>query len=218
MKKTFLTLSVLIFVIVVNGQDLKQDTAKKTYKNLIGIDVSGLVRYYNGYSFNSSTSPYMIIYKRICCQHAFRFGIGGTVSSNSYNQNDSVGSKSNSQSFNIGLGYEHYNYVAKKWGYYFGADAIGYYSRGFNQNDYSSTNNRKTTNSSFRYGASPLFGIVFKFNKRISLATETSYDLTFIQSKSEYKYTPNSSNDYTTKSKGFQTSYHSPSLLIRVLF
>jgi hypothetical protein len=98
-------------------------------------------------------------------------------------------------------------------------DLIGSYSGYDYQYQYSSNNTRKESTSIYRYGVSPLFGLMFRINKRISIATETCYDIAFNQTKREYTYSDNTYSNSTYKSTGLETQFHAPSsLIIRIQF
>lgn len=227
MKKIILTLSVIVISASIYGQELSQDTSKKDFRNVIGLNITGLLGQigfintydYYPYPYNYLSSPYMLTYKRIYKKNAIRFGIGGTVLNSNSKNNDTLNGKSKSNYLNIGLGCEHYGYISKKWTFYCGIDAIGSYFYNLYQYDYSSNSNRKETNTTYKYGVSPLFGLMFRFNKRISIATETCYDITYTQSEYEYSYTNSSYNNSHNKITGFETQYHAPStIVIRIQF
>jgi hypothetical protein len=231
MKKIIL-ICILIFLSFNNfGQELSQDTSKKDYKNVIGLDITGLINqmrsynyypiddyyypYYNYYYF----SNYILTYKRISKNNALRAGIGGNISNSDNTNNDTIKSNSSSNSINIGIGYERYGYIAKKWTFYYGFDLIGTYSTYKYQYDYNSGNNRKETSKTYSYGVSPLFGLMLRFNKRISIATETSFDVLYHQTIRETTYSSASYNKSKYESSGLYTQYHSPSnIILRIQF
>ena len=228
MKKIIFTLSAIIISVSIYGQELTQDTSKKEFNNVIGLNITGLlnqIRYYYPYDYNqypyyyNIPSQYIITYKRIYKKSAIRFGIGGMISNNSSTNNDTIDSDTKSGNINIGVGYEHYGYISKKWTFYYGIDIIGNYNYSDYQYEYSANTISKETSTTIQYGASPLFGLIFRFNKRISIATETSYDIMYTQTKRENSYSNNPNNKSNYKSTGVQTQFNAPTaFIIRIQF
>jgi hypothetical protein len=226
MKKNIITLVVIISTATASAQELMPDTSRKEFKNVIGLDITGLInqiRPYYAYdyypNYNYMYSPYIITYKRIYNKHALRAGIGGNISNYEGVANDTINSNSNYYNLTFGIGYEHYVYLAKKWTFYYGLDLIGSYQGYEYLYEYNSNSNRKETTTTYRYGASPLLGLIFRLNKRISLATETCYDILHSQSKTSTTYTNYPYNNSTFKSTGFETQFHAPfSLIVRIQF
>jgi hypothetical protein len=235
MKRIIFTFLVIILATGIYAQELSPDTSKKEFKNVIGLDITGLLTqifinnsydpyiyntYYYPYYYNRLyTSPYILTYRRIYKKHAYRLGIGGNIANSSYTENDTIhGNMYRRSSVNIGLGYEKYGYLTKRWSCYYGIDAICSYSSAYTRYRYSSSSNEEQTSSAFRYGVSPLFGVLFRFNNRISIATETSYD--FANSETNYE-SKNASSGSNSKSKNsaFETQFHTPStIILRIQF
>jgi hypothetical protein len=215
MKNSILTLLLLVFTTFAFGQITQPDTTKKEFKNIIELDATGLLQQF---LFTSGTgsgyyniTPYMISYKRIFNNNnAIRFGVGGTTSKDNSTTNDSIENSSKRTNFNVGIGVEHYAYLTKRWNFFFGIDAIANYS----ENEYVQDNTTGTTNTTkqinYGYGVSPLVGIQFKINSRISVSTETRYDIVFTQGDSKRTYIPDSSFDTKTKSNGIRTTFNAP--------
>lgn len=215
MKKSILTMTMVVFAAFAFGQITKPDSTKNEFKNIIEIDATGLL---HQFFFSSGTgggyyvvTPYMISYKRIFNNNnAIRFGVGGTTYSDNSTQNDTIESSQKRNSFNVGIGIEHYSYLTKRWNFFFGVDAIANYSENETVQGNSSTSTSTFTQVNYGYGVSPLVGIQFKINSRISISTETRYDIIYTQGNSKRNYTPDSSFDSKTKSNGIQTTFNAP--------
>lgn len=220
MKNHFLTLVVITVSTFAFGQETSQDTTKKEFKNIIGIDATNLVsRFFN---FGTSTpgfySPYMICYKRIFKNNALRIGIGGNFQTNKGNQNDTLHPTTKRNNMNFGIGLEHYCFLAKRWNFYFGADAIASYYYYDGVYPYSSSNYREQSSTNYKYGISPLVGLQFKINSRISISTETSYDIVYAYYKS-FDVQPTTIYNTHSKSSGIETSFNAPTAInFRILF
>ena len=227
MKRIILTFLVIIFTVSIYAQELAPDTSKKEFRNVIGLNITNLL-FQNGYintydyypyPYYYLSSPYMIIYKRIYRKSAIRLGIGWILSNYNNKNNDTLKSNSNNNTLNIGLGYERYGFISKRWTYFYGADAIGSYSHVKSHEYYSYRSNYDNNSTTFKYGISPLFGLMFRFNNRISISTETCYDLTYSQSKTD-SYSSSSTTPYSHSiSSGLQTAYHAPAtIMVRIQF
>jgi hypothetical protein len=213
MKKSILILSMVAFTSFVFGQITKPDSTKKEYKNIIELDATGLL---HQFFFTSGTGNgyygglYMISYKRVFKSSAIRFGIGGNIYDDNSTENDTIESSRASSSFNVGIGIEHYIYLTKRFNFFFGIDAVVNY----NKNEYvqgnSDNSTYRSTQLNYGYGVSPLVGIQFKLNNRMSVSTETNYSITYTKGESKTAWTPESSFDTETKSNGIQTSFSAP--------
>lgn len=214
MKKIILTLTVVALTTFAFGQVTTPDTTKKEFKNVIGIDATGLLRQF--FNFNTTSYfnyPYMIGYKRIFKSYAFRIGAGGNFSNTNITSNDTLPGKRTYSNFNFGIGLEHYSYLGKRWNFYFGADAIVKYSYNDYQSSWTASTSNRQTSTNYGYGVSPLLGLQFKINSRLSIATETSYDITYTTSKDSSTRTPSSVYDSHSKSTGLKTNFNAPTTI-----
>lgn len=220
MKKVFITSIVLLSLTVAHGQTTVPDSTKKEFKNIIAIDATRLLRQFFNFNANSYFStPYMISYKRICKNNAFRIGVGGNFYNNNGTTNDTLASKQTTNDFNVGIGFEHYCYLGTRWNFYFGADAIVNYRYNDYRFSWTASTAYRRTSTNYGYGVSPLLGLQFKINSRLSIATETSYDITYTTSKGSTTQTPPSSYDNHSKSTGIQTTFNAPTTInFRILF
>jgi len=220
MKKIILTLTAISLTCFLFGQTTTLDTTKKEYKNVVGLDATGLLRQF----FNLNTSsyysyPYIISYKRIFKNNALRVSAGGNFYNNNGSTNDTLVGKTTRNEFNAGVGFEHYSYISKRWNIYFGADAIVNYRNYDQQSSRTASTSYRYTQTTYGFGASPLLGIQFIINSRLSVATETSYDVTFTTATSSQTETPASIYDKKSKSTGIETQFHAPTgIIFRILF
>ncbi len=214
MKKTILTLVLIALTTFSFGQLTTPLTTKKEFKNVIGIDATGLLLQFFNLNTNSYFYyPYMISYKRIFKSNAFRFDVGGNFFNNSETTNDTIGDNRVRNDYNIGIGFEHYSYLSKKWNLFFGADVVLNYTYNDYKYNYTSTLSSRQTTKSFGYGVSPLLGLQFKINSRFSVSTETSYDIIFTSATDSRTQTPTSIYDENSKSDGLQTQFHAPTTI-----
>ncbi|MFL5765141.1 MAG: hypothetical protein ACJ77K_14455 [Bacteroidia bacterium] len=224
MKKiTFLIMAISCTSVCV-AQNTTPDTTKKDRRNVIGIDVTGLAQEFIGfnsypYGYPYYGSPYLLQYKRIFHVNALRVGFGGNASKDNGRQNDTLHSARSRTQFNIGIGFEHYSYLAKRWNLFCGIDAIMNYTNDFYESSRTATTSYSTENTNYGYGFSPLLGIQFRINSRMSVATETSFDVTWTRGKSTQREVPSTGYDKDGVGTGFQTQLHAPlGIVFRVMF
>ena len=220
MKKIILLLVVVVLTLSVSGQEIIKDTTQKkerrarhSYKNIIAIDATKLLSQFfnfNASNYNYFSSPYMITYRRVFKRNAIRLGVGGNVASSERILNDSLTSKSARNDYSIGLGFEHYNYLSQRWSYYYGVELTMFNSITSYRYPYSSLNYQESSTNSKGYGVAPLLGIVFRISKRMSVATETSYNLSYIQTTSRSRSVPWNPYDNKSVSKGLQSIFNPP--------
>ena len=198
------------------GQVTHADSTKRAYNNVITLDATGLLRQF--FSFSTGVyyyySPYLIGYKRIFKSNALRINLGGSYTSNSGVRDDTIHGKTLRYNYDIGIGYEHYCYLSKRWNLYFGADAIFNYSYNEYGADRTTTSSYKQTSHAYGYGVAPLVGIQFKITPHLSVSTETQYNFTMTYDVSENTNTPSSIYDTKSKSTGFSTQFIPPTSLI----
>ena len=125
-------------------------------------------------------------------------------------ENDTIESSQTSNSFNAGIGIEHYVYLTKRFNFFFGIDAVVNYSSNKYVQGNSATSTYFSKQFNYGYGVSPLLGIQFKINNRLSVSTETNYSITYTVGESKRTNTPDSSFDAETKSNGMRTTFSAP--------
>ena len=214
MKKAIFTLTLVVLTTFVFGQITKPDSTKKEFKNIIELDVTELLHQFlytgTGASYYYGT-PYMISYKRILKNNnAIRFGVSGSVYNQNSTKSDTLKDSSKRNTFNVGLGIEHYCYLTKRWNFFFGIDLIANYTNNDLVQGISSTITYHNIQTIYGYGASPLLGIQFKINSRMSISTEMRYDIVYNQEHDKRSQPPSSVYDYDIKDKGMQTTFNPP--------
>lgn len=208
MKKLFFTTVAFFVLTITYGQTAILDTTKKEFKNVIGVDVTALLRQF--FNEGSTTNfyynyPIVISYRRIFhSNNALRLGIGGYVDAQNGFTNDTIGGNGNRYAFNIRGGYEHYCYLGKRFMYYFGADMIGGYSYVNSEHHWSTTTSSTQTTTISSCGLAPLLGIVFKINDCMSVSTEANYAIVYSHMKDVRLTVPQS--NYNTRSTNNRTT------------
>lgn len=175
MKKFSLFLIAMVIGQFIYAQN--SDSPEVQYKNDLGFDVSRFVTIFN--SNFESNSPYVFTYRRNYEKGALRFGLGGrtSTSSNSIEPTNDIDQANHSLNFRVG--YEWQTNFEKRWQLYYGLD--GSYSLDHTmvkQQNLGETT--KVVTHVDEYGLSPVVGLKFKLNKRLSLATETSVMLSHV--------------------------------------
>jgi hypothetical protein len=221
--KNILKLLVLLLALsgsIASGQTVKSDTSSIPRKNLVGLDATSLLRQF----FNLNTqsfyfSPYLISYRRFFKSNALRLHFGGQANKSDNVQNDTMKYSSSMTRLNLAIGFEHFVYLSKKWNFNFGIDAIHYlYNNTFKQ-PYSSTSYYQQINKESHYGLTPLVGVQFKFNSRLSLTTETRLQFAWYNSTSKTENNSFPSNNSSSTGQGYQTEFIVPtSLTLNVHF
>jgi len=212
MKKLILTLSIVMLATFVFGQVVTPpDSTKKEFKNALVIDATGLIQQFfhlndNSYFYN----PYILRYKRFFKSNALRINVGGGYYSHDDKNTDTTGIKYSRCSFSFAVGFEHYVYLSKRWNLYYGADAVFSGSREFSHMYYEPTATNDHLAIVYGYGVSPLLGVQFRINSRLSIATETSCDFEIVNRINKQTSDPASPYDQETKSMGFETHFHAP--------
>lgn len=234
MKKIILTTTMFICSCTLFGQIVVSESPKKEFKNIIGVDATGLIKQLLNFNFYSSPYqsegifyynsiyyyPYMISYRRIFKSNTIRTGVGGYLLNNNNTVNDSLQSSYKSNAFNLALGFEHYTFLSKRFNFYFGADFVWNYELLESNYAYSQTQYNYDKTNTNKYGIAPLMGLVFNLNSRISIATETSYKISYITAIDKDKYVSgNYIDEDNRKIKGFEGQFYAPtSINLRILF
>ena len=191
------------------------DTSKKVSRNMIGVDATGLMgQFLNLNEYWYYYDPYIASYKRFMGSNALRFGIGGNYSNSDQTQDDTISMDRMYYDIRIGVGFEHYTFINKKCNLYFGADAlyIHDYDEIYRNNE---VYNTEYEERSHKLGISPLVGFQFRFWKRITFAVESSYDITYAQTKHTSKTIYNEGFNYDdaeskTELNGISTYFNRP--------
>jgi len=202
MKKLLFVIVSLSFITSAKSQDSLAYTSKKHELN---------IGYFNAFNLTSG-NDFGVGYKYTFRNGALR--IGTTFSFSNDKTTDDGQSMSENETKNLSIkpriGYEfHQNY--KRIMVYYGADFITYIEDYHSNYTYNNSNNdtyysRKYTTTTSGFGISPLLGLKYFINKKISISTETSFNFAYKKSENKYDYfddgssTPSSSDSSERKS------------------
>ncbi len=229
MKTVFTIFIIMLSVNSLMGQTEEQtEKQAKTYKNELGIDVTGTLKYFlsfnQGYPYEVTPTTYYLSYRRKFKPGNIRLAIGGNYQ-NTERAPVAPGVTSeyfyNNYAFQYRIGWEFTNTIGKRSQLYYGIDFRS-------SNSYVNSNSQNSAEGytyGFEaknqvYGFAPLLGYRIKLGSRISLTAETS--LSFIWSKSNQKtyMTPTSSafpavpENVSPTLTSFYTSYSQPFSLV----
>ncbi len=171
--KKISSLIVLIFLSVfLWGQSNEETSTKDSVKYQIGTDLSPLYR--NLLKTNSSTNsffnaPYVLTFKRMKNNRAFRFGIGTDIKREISNESQADTFIQNS--IRVRMGFEKQKKVSKRWQINTGVDL------NFSSSRRDDSNNNTFNSNSKSYGISPLLGVQFQLTPHLFLQTEASFNL-----------------------------------------
>lgn len=203
------------------AQEVPLDTTHRQARNIFLVDVGSLVTRYLNFGGNTyyPLSPYMFGYRRILGRNAIRLDLGGTFSSANSTVNDSIERKDERNQYRIGLGYEHYFALGKRWLGYIGTEAYMDRSTLTYVNTYSSTDSREQRQESTEFGISALAGIAYRFTSRMQVATETSYSVGSVKSSTSDVSILYPQYNSQSSGRGTRGEFIPPTALIfRVLF
>jgi hypothetical protein len=220
MKKILLLLTIVLSSTGLFAQYTAPDTTKKEYKNVVAIDATGFARQFFNPNSNFAV-PYLVSYKRLFRQNALRLGISALINSQDRSTNDSVSNNNSMNRFQIGIGIEHYSYISKRWNWFYGVDGIVKYVYAENEGSIGSgSSTYKNTSLDMGYGISPLLGVQFKISERLSLSTETAFNILFTTHSSTYTSTgPGVNLSQKRSGTGIETRFYAPiGINFRVMF
>lgn len=213
-----------LMTLSVSAQNVAKDSTNKEYKNLISLDaMSLLTKFVNTGDLPVSWyAPYQLQYKRYFGKNALRAGVG-INSSQTHNYTsflDTVDYTSSIFSGVLGVGYERQVNLSKRWQLYYGADFFGEYEYTYTRQEYvPSYQVYRQKITGYGYGISPLLGIAFNINKRLSLGTEASYDVEYKTTKEARSSTGDPTYDQIHKTQQFLLNFHAPTAInFRVKF
>lgn len=181
MKKIILLLGVVLCGNLAIAQNEKPEKTAPLYKNEIGVDVTGTIRYLLN---SESTNPtYVLTYRHKFKAGNIRLGLGGAFSRDEMLNLDVTPNTTDIQtnsSANLRIGWEFVTDLGKRSQIFYGVDfrpsmslscfkdhSISSISPEFSYYDI-----QKRTNLS--YGIAPFFGYRFKATDRISITSELS--------------------------------------------
>jgi hypothetical protein len=208
--------SISLFSLGINENDStnsnRKNFVRKGYKNSIAVDMTALL----GQFFNLNDnyyyySPgYMVTYRRFIGRYAIRFDAGGNVSTDHSVTSDTVKSDQNRTTYAFALGFESYKRIMNRWSYYFGIDLTTSYRLNYGRNQSAPDRGSEYSSDVRSFGVSPLLGILFRINRRMSVSTETSYNISYVVSTDRKIYYPDPKYNSNTNSTGIESTFFPP--------
>jgi|GEM_PF-3852187 len=184
-----------------------QVKAQKTWD--LGLNTTSVLQNTIGLNTNSTeiVEPYSLIFRYGNDSGAFRFGIGGGLSTDN-NQTFSTGVLStNTNALNLALGYELRKQVTPRLRYFFGLEGVYGKEEEFSTFEFtlsSSFQTATTSNTHEYYMLSPFFGLQFQINDWLAISTKSRMEFRMTESVEEAfdestgtKIGPNKSTDYS---------------------
>jgi hypothetical protein len=210
--KMKLLIAMVLLSTNVFSQGTVEDTTKKVHNNIISLDATGLLRQFFNLNTGSGylNSDYIIAYRRVIKNNALKLELGGDISNTNGKSNDTLNNTHTNYILNVSLGFEHYTYLSKKWTFYYGVNAIYNYSEYKNKTDWTTTSYYTNAGSSKSIGIAPVLGIVFKITNRVNIATETSYNVSYVKTAMSNSAIPYTQNDRKSTTAGIETRFIAP--------
>jgi hypothetical protein len=193
-----------------------QDVQKKSLE--IGLDISRAVSIFNGNRTASGEFVFRKPYNKSAIRARLGMSFGLTDQTANMDMNTSNSSRSN---IYMGIGYERHVFLIEKWTLYYGGE-LGSFSDRSHAKQEIPTQNRYADSFINTQGASlsPILGIRFKVNDRISFATESRFSLVGEKTTKRNETTSGGSNRSVEEEEfsfsGAFTSPYSLYLLIRI--
>lgn len=206
-------IAMVILTLPAFSQGAQKDTSNRERKNIISVDLTALLRQFSNAQTNFYGSPYYIAYRRVIKNCAIKLQAGGEIYTNNTVMNDSIKGMQSRNMLNLALGFEHYTYLGKRWTLYHGVDLTYAYLGNTYVNDRTTTNSYESKDHQNNYGLAPALGIVFKITDRISIGTETSYNVSYMISKTERLEIPNSQYNRVINETGIQSQFIPPTAI-----
>ena len=213
-KKITLLLNCLVFV---SALDAQVETAKpKAFKHELGLNVTSLLTDLLGNNNRTDAGNYLITYKKVKDNTAFRMGVGINVSvKNDNTRNFNI--QLNNQNFQLRLGKEWRHSISSKLQYYFGADGlVG--SRREENNGAVNTGVIIQSDNTFIVGGGPVLGFQFALYDKLLLGTEGALYANFNRTTRDFQTFNISSAAFPSKkSDGFDLQMQLPKFLFLIL-
>jgi hypothetical protein len=187
-KKKF-PLAIALFLCVNGFVARAQETTSElpTYNNEWGLNVTGFANQFLSFNGNDAPSgPYLMTYKRINGNKAFRMGFGINVNTvDGTTGNSSVPFKQTQFGFDLRLGSEKHHEIYRRWLFTTGLDGLlGYGYSKFNSNNNFNSGEQKS--NVLKIGLGPVLGIHYRINNRISVGTESTVYLNYTFAKNKF--------------------------------
>lgn len=196
MKKFKIVLFFLIAGITVSAQDSLRTTKKR---NEIGVDLTSFLKYYINFGQETNSvlknSPFYVQYRfHLRSTNNFRAGIGGGYNEIKTESTYTVGPanyKNKQQALNFRLGFEHYENISPKFQVFYGLDVLS--GNSLQKNDAQYFNGGYANGYEIKtmsYSIAPVLGIRLKLNKRLSIFTESSFQIGINETSEKRFYIP----------------------------
>ncbi len=191
-------------VVEVEDDDNQKGPTEKVRSWEIGLNSTYLLRsiiptypYYG----NELQQDQLVFRKYFSRRNVMKIGFKYNGINSDTNPNDSLTIGTASSDFEISLGYERYNRLAKRWRYFYGIDfGFGSASQEYTYSSADPVYNylkERTINGTY-FSLEPNIGIQFLLTRRISLSTRTSFNAQFGNSDQIVSYyDPNTANNST---------------------
>ena len=205
-----------------------QDTLKPVRRNELGLDFTPLIKFYLNVGNNSTSLPYQPVYYLTYRYHFkksnIRCAIGGDYADSEASSPYSGDTKTyhnTSHALYFRIGYERFENLSKRWQIFYGIDFRP--SVIYEKNDAPYWNGgyaNGVEDQTVSLGIAPLLGLRFRINNRVSILTESSYQLNknnswqkryFIPVDNSYPAIPGSPK---TKSQSVNTTFIFPMALV----
>lgn len=196
MKKSILIACLALFF--TQNSYGQTDSLAKKHKHEVGADLTMLIKQVFNLNQGNGYSPvyiptYYFSYRYHLNKSNIRFGIGGAYTSRSAGTYSVNGVETNpvntSGNLSFRVGYERVSELSNKWQAFYGFDFRPAFTNTNEQANYSNGGYLNgTVASSQVYGFAPLLGFRFRFNKRVSLLTETSFSFNIEKTSTQKTY------------------------------
>jgi hypothetical protein len=182
-KKLLGALFILFLTHILSAQDDAPRTEKKI-KHELGLNVTNLITDLLGNNNRSDPGTYLISYKRLSGNSAFRLGLNVNFSIDQQRFNGFDNNLTN-QNLQIRLGKEWRHDIVKRLQYYFGVDGLA----GYQSEQSAATVNGSTIiqkNGVVQVGVGPVLGFQFAIYDKLLIGTEGSLYATFNRSSTDF--------------------------------
>jgi hypothetical protein len=180
-----------------------QENETKNFKQDIGFNTTFLL----GGIFNSSSTPFSIMYKKYSSENkALRFGVSAVLDRKDFTDKAATSNYNNSDQydFSLSIGKEFQKNITDKWIWYSGGDIVPSFS--YHATDYFSGVTKTYAYKTTYIGLAlrPFLGIRYNINSRLYLSAEASLQAKYSYGKEYETYAPN--NTVQTDARGSRIS------------
>ena len=216
-KKITLSLIGFLLTACLFAQEKQENENKsKTFKHELGLNVTNLLTDLLGNNNRTDAGDYLISYKKVNGNKAFRMGATINFSikkEDVFNSNNTL----TNQNFQLRLGKEWRHNLSSKLQYYFGVDGI----IGYKSEQSSATVNIGTiiqTDKAFSLGGGPVLGFQFALLDRLLLGTEGALYAAFNKNDVNFSgFGINTSQFPAKNSQGINLQTHLPKFLFLII-